>query len=346
MAPQTILCLDVGSGTQDALYYQSGEELENCPKFILPSPARMVAARIRGLTAKGCALWLHGGNMGGGFKGALAAHLEAGHLAYAHPRAAASLADDPGRVEDMGVVVTEHPPVGAAPVCLADFSPGFWSGLLSQAGLEYPDMVAACAQDHGFHPQASNRRGRFGIWRRFLEEEGGDPRKLIFTRAPKAMTRLAALQADAGGGPVADTGAAAILGALFVPGIEEASRKRGVTLVNLGNSHTIAFTVYHGRVWGVYEHHTGLLAAESLWRDLERFRTGKLDFEEVFAGRGHGCHSLEAPSGAGNFGDIHVLGPRRSILAEYDVGFPAPGGDMMLAGCFGLLKGLEYLAGR
>ena len=29
------------------------------------------------------------------------------------------------------------------------------------------------------------------------------------------------------------------------------------------------------------------------------------------------------------------------MLDGYDVSFPAPGGDMMLAGCFGLIKGMS-----
>ena len=45
-----VLCVDIGSGTQDALLARPGLECENWPRFVLPSPARMVAQRIRELT--------------------------------------------------------------------------------------------------------------------------------------------------------------------------------------------------------------------------------------------------------------------------------------------------------
>jgi len=36
-----------------------------------------------------------------------------------------------------------------------------------------------------------------------------------------------------------------------------------------------------------------------------------------------------------------VLGPRRGLLEGHAVEFPAPGGDMMLTGSFGLVEGLR-----
>jgi uncharacterized protein (DUF1786 family) len=154
------------------------------------------------------------------------------------------------------------------------------------------------------------------------------------------LTRLADLQRDIGGGPVADTGAAAVLGALYVDEIERLSFERGITLVNIGNSHLIAFLLYGGRIHGVYEQHTGCVDGEKLWADLAAFRCGCLSFEQVFDEKGHGCLCLDLPAEADGFAPTFVIGPRRAMLEGYDVDFPAPGGDMMLAGCFGLLKGL------
>ena len=51
-----VLCLDIGSGTQDALLARPGLEYENWPRFVLPSPARLVAQRIRELTEKNATL--------------------------------------------------------------------------------------------------------------------------------------------------------------------------------------------------------------------------------------------------------------------------------------------------
>jgi uncharacterized protein (DUF1786 family) len=345
MMHRSILCLDIGSGTQDALLHLPGQEPENCPKFVLPSPARAVGERIKSMTGAGRPVFLHGDTMGGGFHFMLKPHLEAGLGAAATEAAALSLFDDLERVRAMGIAVTEERPQGYASVPLADFDPGWWRAFLGAAGLDYPDLVLAAAQDHGFHPGKSNRVERFRLWERFLAESGGRPEALVFERVPAELTRLAALQRATGGGLVADTGAAAVLGALSDPEVEAESMERGVTVLNLGNSHTVAFLVFRGRVLGVYEHHTGVLDRGKLLADLAAFRAGCLPGQAVLDAWGHGCLCLDLHAQARGFEPLYILGPRRRML-EHDGVHLAPGGDMMLAGCFGLLKGWRLLAGR
>ncbi len=337
---QSTLLLDIGSGTQDVLYYLPDRKFLNCPKFVLPSPAKMVAGRISNMAGKD--IWLCGKNMGGGFAGALKQHLAMGGRAAATQGAAYSLGDDLSRVEKMGITLAEQCPKGFTPLELADFDKAWWENFLKAAELPAPEKIVACAQDHGFHKNESNRRGRFRLWERFLLEAGGKPEALVYATVPAELTRLTDLQASINNGPVADTGAAAVLGALFVPEIETLSHERGITVVNLGNSHAVAFLIYAGHILGVYEHHTGMLEAIKLSTQLKTFRRGKLSFDSVFDDRGHGCLTLSLPVSAGDFAPTFVLGPRRELLAEHDVTFPAPGGDMMLAGCFGLLKGIGY----
>ena len=337
----SMLCLDIGSGTQDALLFLPDRELENCPKFVLPSPALQVAQRIRSLTRKRSNVFLFGTNMGGGFRGALSEHIQSGLGAAAHPEAAYSLGDDPERVAGMGLQISATCPEGYVAVHLADYEPGFWNHFLSLLGLEPPSVVLAAAQDHGHHPGESNRKGRFRIWKELLGPEGLPVQELLFDAPPAPFTRLQALQSSKGGGPVADTGAAAALGALYVPEIEAENRQRGICVVNVGNSHTIGFLLYAGRVLGIYEHHTQLLNPEKLWSDLALFRRGELDEASVFADQGHGCMVCGLPQEADGFDPVYVLGPNRSLLQGFPVDFPAPGGDMMLAGCFGLLKGWQ-----
>ena len=55
-----VLCLDIGSGTQDVLLARPGLECENWPRFVLPAPARLVAQRIRELTLLRRNIWLYG----------------------------------------------------------------------------------------------------------------------------------------------------------------------------------------------------------------------------------------------------------------------------------------------
>jgi uncharacterized protein (DUF1786 family) len=337
---KTTLCLDIGSGTQDVLLHTPGVEIENCPKFVLPAPALQIGRRIQALTQGGVAIWLHGSNMGGGVSRFIRAHQQAGLAVAASRNAAFTMADDLVRLEQSGVRLTETCPDGYEPVRLTDFDEAWWKRFFETVELPWPDSVAACAQDHGFHPGKSNRIGRFKLWQHLLEDGGGRPEGLVWDTPPAMLTRLADLSRDIGGGPVADTGAAAVLGALFVNEIEERSHETGITLVNIGNSHLIAFLLYAGRIHGVYEQHTGCVDGPKLWADLERFRCGCLTFAQVFDDKGHGCLTLNLPAEARGFTPTYVLGPRRRMLAGFDVAFPAPGGDMMLAGCFGLLKGL------
>jgi uncharacterized protein (DUF1786 family) len=333
MSP-SILCLDIGSGTQDVLLHLPDREPENCPKFVLPAPARLVGQRIDALTKAGKPVYLHGANMGGGFFHALSRHLKAGLPAASHPDAAASLSDNPERVTAMGVRLSESCPAGYSPVHLADFDPGFWRAFLALAELDYPDLILAAAQDHGFHPEGKNRAGRFKLWERLLGECAGDPDSLLHVRPPAVFTRLVGLQAATGGGPVADTGAAAILGALSDPEIEAKAHDTGALVLNMGNSHVLAALLRRDRIVGVYEQHTGVLTPEELLSDLTRFRQGHLPCEEVLDRYGHGCLTLESLPEI----PIYVLGPKRGLLSGFDVRFPCPGGDMMLAGCFGLLR--------
>ena len=335
------LCLDIGSGTQDVLLYSPDIQLENCPKFVLPSPALQIGRRIERLRMQGKNIWLHDRNMGGGVSRFIRAHLQAGLKVATQQSAAYTMADDLTRVTDMGIEITDTCPSGFTPVRLTDFDETWWRNFLTAAELPWPDAIAACAQDHGFHPGQSNRRGLFKLWQSFLNEGGGHPESLIYDTPPTMLTRLKDLQEDISGGVVTDTGAAAVLGALFVDEIEKQSHETGITLVNIGNSHLVAFLLFKGVIHGVYEHHTGWVDGEKLWSDLEQFRCGCLSFEQVFENRGHGCLTNTLPAEANGFGPTHVLGPRRTMLDGYDVSFPAPGGDMMLAGCFGLIKGLS-----
>ena len=333
-----ILSLDIGSGTQDVLLALPGERAENWPRFVLPSPALGIADRIRRHTAAGRPVWLYGHNMGGGFAVAVQEQVAAGLAPAASPDAALALHDNPERVKAQGVSITPSCPKGYAAVPLADYEPGFWDGLLSAAGLPKPSLVVAAAQDHGHHPEG-NRVGRFNLWRALLTETQGDPARWLYDTSPTPCTRLNALQ-QCTGGPVADTATAAVLGALAAPEVAKRSQRQGVTVVNVGNSHVAAFLVFKGRILGVYEHHTGMLDTDALLFDLKEFGFGWLPDEQVRAKGGHGCAFLAPlPPEAEDFAPTFAVGPRREMLLGH-AQFIAPHGDMMIAGCHGLLHGL------
>ena len=94
---------------------------------------------------------------------------------------------------------------------------------------------------------------------------------------------------------------------------------------------------------GIFEHHTGEINRTQLEDMLEKLAQGTLTNEEVFNTSGHGALILDSPSKNGNgFPFLAVTGPRREMLRgsslhPYEA---TPHSDMMLAGCFGLLRTL------
>lgn len=337
-----VLCLDIGSGTQDALLARPGLEWENWPRFVLPSPARLAAQRIRELTLLRRNIWLYGGNMGGGFSQAIREHLAAGFAVASTTAASRGIHDNEDVVRALGVDIRADCPENSVPVFLTDYSPEFWAGLLRHSGLPQPHLVLAAAQDHGFH-EHGNRQGRMRLWHELLTASA-DPAAWIYAPPPPALTRLRALR-EKTGGPVADTGTSALLGALCDQEVLERSYREGITVINVGNGHTVAALVYKGEVRGIYEHHTGMRSQELLLEDLKQFRNHWLPAEEVQASGGHGTAFGPVCEEAGGYEPTFILGPRRALLQGHGR-FLAPHGDMMLAGCFGLLWGWAQTRSR
>ncbi|MEO6398536.1 MAG: pyruvate formate lyase-activating protein, partial [Tepidiformaceae bacterium] len=61
-----ILAIDMGTGTQDILLFDSENPVENCVKMILPSATQIAATRIRRASREGRAIALTGVVAGGG----------------------------------------------------------------------------------------------------------------------------------------------------------------------------------------------------------------------------------------------------------------------------------------
>src|SRR2546423_14239919 len=93
-SPVRILAIDVGTGTQDILLFESGKTIEDCFKIVMPSPTVIVAERIKRATDRGLPILLTGVTMGGGpSHWAVRAHALAGHAVAVTP-AAGSTFDD------------------------------------------------------------------------------------------------------------------------------------------------------------------------------------------------------------------------------------------------------------
>ncbi len=335
-----ILCLDIGSRTMDALFFVPYEELQNHASCVLPSPAYALTQRISSHTRARRDIYLFGHTMGGGFADAAREHLAAGLGLAMHPQSALSLHDNMDKVAAMGVNIVESCPPWHVPIQTCDYDPAFWRNLINMAGLPTPDLTIVAAQDHGFNPFGSNRDSRMKMWTGFINPEqvtAVKPNygKLLYAHVPPHLTRLVNIQAQCGG-MVMDSSAAALLGVLSIPSVEEQSHKQGILIANAGNSHVSAFLVYKGRVRGVYEHHTKTLTPAQLKEDFTEFRLGWLPSEKVAANGGHGCIILDLPPEAEGFPVTYITGPRREQFVSLGQ-LLAPHGDVMHTGCFGML---------
>jgi uncharacterized protein (DUF1786 family) len=346
MARPRILAIDVGTGTQDMLVIESGGVIENAVQLIMPSPTALFAERVKQATLDRADLILTGLTMGGGpDHWAVEAHLRAGLNVYATPDAARTFDDDLERVTAMGVRIVDSPDAatGARRLELRDFFLAELIQALRAFGVSTTfDAVGVAVFDHGAAPPGvSDRRFRFDYLRdqvgRGIGLEGFG---FLATEIPARMTRMQAV-ASSWPGPepifLMDTGPAAILGALD-DALVAASDP--VAVVNVGNFHTIAAVLEGRRITGLFEHHTGELTQPKLEQYLDALATGTLSNDKVFEDMGHGA--LELGPRARLPERLAVTGPRRGLLdgSRLRPHLAVPHGDMMLAGCFGLLRAL------
>ena len=338
-----LLAVDVGAGTTDILVWEEGRRPENSEKLVAPSGAVVVGRRIAEATRHRSRVVFSGATMGGGAC-AIAArrHLAAGCDFLATEQAAYSFADDLRKVGGWGVrLVSEDEAqaavrAGAQEVRSGDVDAAALLEALERLGVDGRfSAVAVAAQDHGFKPDGSNRVFRFDAWRRAIA--AALPLASLFYDGDSIPAELTRLRAAAGcfldlDVPIlaADTGPAALLGVAPDDGGDAA-------LVNVGNGHTVFAVAVSGRLTGVLEHHTGCLDGAKLESLLRRFLAGEVRDEEVREDGGHGS-LLQGPVPA--VLPILVTGPNRDLLRDSDLplSFPAPFGDMMMAGPVGLLR--------
>jgi uncharacterized protein (DUF1786 family) len=332
----SLLAIDVGGGTQDILIWQTGQALENGVKLVMPAPTQVLGRRIRRLTEQGQAIFLQGQVMGGGVVAqAVRHHLKRGLPVSATRQAAFTFSDRLEVVEGWGVTLTETPPAGAVTLNLGDVDVEALRQVLSTFEVPFPKQFAVAVQDHGFHPQGSNRRFRFQGWENFLIQ-GGQLADLAYWQPPGHLTRMVAVAEILDGALLMDTCAAGVRGALLDPQAAE-HRSRGLTVVNAGNAHTFAALVKGDQIYGIYEHHTGLLSPEKFFSHLGRFQQGRLTNDEIFEDQGHGCAYVPDFFAQSEFAFTVVTGPRRRLAEDWPGVMAAPFGDMMLTGCFGLV---------
>jgi len=353
-----ILAIDIGTGTQDIFLFDSRLDIENGFKMVMPSPTMLVRQRLQEATRRGDAVLLSGVTMGGGpCAWAAEDHARQGLPIYATPDAARTLNDDLEAVQGMGITIVSEDEARGLPdsvvhLYLRDFDFSLITAAFKpfDVSLSHLDAVAVAVFDHGAAPRGvSDRQFRFDyIDQRIRQDNRLSAFAFRSDNIPPIMTRMQAVAATAQDvdAPliVMDTAPAAVLGASCDPLV--AARQRCL-IVNIGNFHTLAFRLGNGGIEGVFEHHTGLIDLPKLESLLRRLADGSLSRGDVFDDHGHGAliyESTPLPLGNADF-DVAVTGPRRSLFKP-SKGSPAltlrphfavPFGDMMIAGCFGLL---------
>jgi uncharacterized protein (DUF1786 family) len=347
-----ILAVDIGTGTQDILLFDSEREVENCLKMVMPSPTMRLAEAVRGATRRGEDVLLTGVLMGGGpCTWAVRDHLKAGNDVYATPSAARTFNDDLEAVAAMGVrLVGDDETLSLMETATHLHMRDFDYHAIAQAFARFDiqldrdlDALAVAVFDHGNAPLGtSDRLFRF----RYLAERVRDENRLsafayCSEDTPEIMTRMHAvittIPRDDIPVVVMDTAPAAILGALEDPAV---GQRRPVLVANVGNFHCLAFRLGQDGIDGLFEHHTGEITLTLLEELLDQLAEGTLTHSQVFDTNGHGAimfHSTPLPSKA-RF--LAATGPRRNLLrgSRHQVFFATPFGDMMMTGCYGLIR--------
>ena len=345
MTDERILAIDIGAGTMDVLLSDPAQPMENAVQLVLPSATSLVGRRIENARRAGRPVFLHGNLMGGYHTtNAVWKHLEAGLGVYATARAARTVHDDLELLTRRGVQIVDRAPADAVAIELRDLDLAKLAKVLGTYDVTIPQTIAVAAQDHGFSPKSSNRLFRFEHWRRFLVP-GSTLVDHIWNEPPEYMTRLLAIQEDAPGAIVADTGPVAVLGALEDERVA-AEAERGACIVNIGNQHTLALLVRGEELLGVMEHHTESMSTEKLERLVARLIAGTITHDEVFDDDGHGALVLDGYRDGDPYAFVAVTGPNRAMAKPLGWYWAAPHGAMMLSGCFGLVRGIRSLSER
>jgi uncharacterized protein (DUF1786 family) len=357
-----ILTVDIGTGTQDIFLYDSRLDIENGFKLILPSPTMMIHRRLKQSLHARTPILLTGHQMGGGPSAwAIEETARAGISVYMTPSAATTINDELDKVESLGIkIVSEEEVKGlrsnVESLELKDFDFEVVSKTFKDYGVSLDDLeaIAVAVFDHGNAPAGvSDRQFRFD----YLDERIRAKNSLsafayLSNDIPKIMTRLQSVADSASKLPcqliVMDTAPAAVLGANFDTKVAIYKQK---IICNVGNFHTLAFRLGEKEIEGVFEHHTGEIDLAKLEWLLRKLADSSLKHEDVFNDMGHGALMYSQDKfefGKDEF-DVVVTGPRRSMFRTRDNRppsmangplrpyFAVPLGDMMIAGCFGLL---------
>jgi uncharacterized protein (DUF1786 family) len=276
---------------------------------------------------------------------ALQDHIRGGGTAFATQQAARTFDEDLAVVAAMGVAVVSEDEAqglrGVERIEMRDLDLASIRRALSafEVSSDFGGIALGCL-DHGAAPPGYPARlFRFNHLKQVMQERN-DLAAFAFlpSELPEYLTRARSMMdcVDMDAPRVfIDTGPAAALGALQDPLVAEHDEQ---VVVNMGNTHALAFYLSGRHVHAFMEHHTDLLGTPELESMTERLAAGTLTHEDVFATQGHGVFYADRSHGGEPF--ITVTGPQRAKLrgGRLSPHFATPHGDMMISGCFGLVS--------
>ena len=340
-----ILAIDVGTGTQDIMIYDTEKELENSIKLVLPSPHLYISQRIRECEND---IYFDGDIMGGGkIKNTILEHMEKEYRVVMEPTCAKTIRDDLEQVKSFGIEIADNEESyeSFTRITLGDINITKLSEFLLGYDLEFDfDEIAIAVQDHGYSPDMGDRDFRFEKIREKVQKPIS-PLEFGFRddTLPDYFTRMQAVRRQVANEGidelplVMDTKFASIAGMCYD---EIAEKLNSYIVIDIGNGHTTAASIEGGKIQGVFEHHTSSLTGESLERYIKRLASGEITHEEVYNDHGHGAHVLNPIS---EIEKVIVSGPKRELIEKTNLDWhhAAPGGDVMMTGTVGLIKTMQ-----
>lgn len=347
------LILDIGAGTMDILYYDTGSGHHY--KAVVRSPVRSIAEKAADLRGP---LLITGVEMGGGsLSEILAARSKQSEIVMS-ASSAATIHHDPEKVKQSGIRILEDAEAETLRnnprynhLLVGDLEPERIKSIVDGFGVPFSfDAVGICAQDHGVPPKGvSHLDYRHNIFKTVLNANPL-PHALLYRKdeVPATFNRLSSIAKTAEIFQceeiyVMDSGMAAILGASMD---HHAKSKDRVCVLDVATSHTVGAALEQGEIAGFFEYHTKDITLGRLENLLVELTEGRLEHERILQEGGHGAF-LRKAFGFQATETIIATGPKRALVAgsELRIVPGAPMGDNMMTGTVGVLEAIRRRKG-
>ena len=343
-----ILAIDVGTGTQDILFYDNNKELENSIKLVLPSPHIYISQQIATIENN---IYFTGEIMGGGkLKRSIIKHIEKGYEVVMDETCAKTIRDDLEQVKSFGIKIdsNEDNYESFTKIHLSDINLEKLSSTLLNYDLDFKmDKIAIAVQDHGYNENMGDRDFRFEKIREKLKSPINVEEFGYYGNVPVYFSRMKSVESTIDKfinlkPLIMDTKFASICGMCYDDHVKELN---SFIAIDIGNGHTTAASIENNKIQGLFEHHTSSLTKESLEEYILKLANGTITNEEIYNDHGHGAHVLNPIT---RLDKVVVSGPKRELIKDTNLDWylASPGGDVMMTGTVGLIKTMEYLESR